>query len=235
MNIFKRTLTGFVVFAAVTSLWATPASDLLDKLKHTYPNIAFSQVNETPVPGIYEALFGKDILYVEASGTYFFPTMVNMVTKVNLGEDRRADLNKIDFSELPLADAIKTTHGNGQRKIAVFADPNCGYCKKLEMNMAGLDDVTIYTFAVGILGADSVKKAMSLSCASGDKAKLWHSVLVEGAKPVDKTCANAASERNLELFKRFGFQGTPGIVFESGAVLKGYAENIKLEELMAKK
>jgi thiol:disulfide interchange protein DsbC len=232
----KTTLTGLIVMTLANALWATPASDaMLDKLKKTYPNIPFAQVHETPAPGIFEAVFGNDLLYVEASGTYFFPTMVNMVTKENLGESRREELNKIDFSALPLKDAIKTVIGNGKGKIAVFADPNCGYCHKLEQNLSQLKDVTVYTFAIGILGPASVAKSTSINCASGDKGKLWHAVLLEGAKPVEKACNNGITERNLELFKRLGFQGTPAIVFSNGSTVKGYAETKRIEELMAKK
>ena len=231
----SKSLFAIAAFSLAGSIWASQSNELLDKLKRTYPNIAFTQVNETPVPGIYEAMFGKEILYVESSGTYFFPTMMNMVTKVNLGDVRREELNRVDFSDLPLNDAIKTVHGTGQRKIAVFSDPNCGYCKKLEANLVSLKDVTIYTFPVGILGADSISKAQSVVCATGDKSKLWRAMLTEGAKPVEKVCSNESPARNLELFKRLGFQGTPSVVFQSGATLKGYAENPRFEELMVAK
>ena len=232
----KSFIIGLGVVAASHSALASPASEaMLEKLKKGYPNIPFSQVNDTPVPGIYEALFGTDVLYVESSGVYFFPTMVNMVTKANLGDERRAELNKIDFSELPLADAIKTVHGNGKRKMAVFADPNCGYCKKLEVNLEGLTDVTIYTFALGILGPDSTAKATTVNCSTGDKSKLWRSMMVEGGKPVVKECGNGTTAKNLALFQKFGFQGTPAIVFQNGSTLKGYAENARLEEMLAKK
>lgn len=235
-NRFKSAIAGLGLIAVSSAVWASPATDaLLDKIKKTYPHIGFSQVNETPAPGIYEAIFGTDMLYVDSSGTYFFPTMVNMVTRVNLGDERRAELNKVVFSDLPLNDAIKTVHGSGKHKIAVFADPNCGYCKKLESNLAQMKDVTVYTFAVGILGPDSTAKANAINCASGDKSKLWSAVLTEGARPVEKTCNNGISERNLALFKKFGLQGTPGIIFQNGTVLKGYAENKRIEEAMAKK
>ena len=236
MPTYKHILTAIATLAVANSIWATPASDaLLEKLKKTYPAIAFSEVRETVAPGIYEAVFGKDVLYVEPSGTYFFPTMVNMVTKKNYGEDRRAELNKIDFSKLPMADAIKTVYGNGQSKFAVFADPNCGYCKKLESSLTSLKDATVYTFPVAILGQDSVTKVTSLECATGDKSKLWHAMLTDGAKPVTKTCANGAAGRNLELFKSFGFQGTPSLVFENGSALKGYADIAQIETAMVKK
>lgn len=232
----KSALIGLAAMTLANALWASAVSDaMLDKLKKTYPNIPFTQVNETPAPGIFEAVFGNDLLYVEAGGTYFFPTMVNMVTKENLGEARRDELNKIDFATLPLKDAIKTVVGNGKAKIAVFADPNCVYCKKLEVELSRLKDVTIYTFALGILGPDSVTKANSINCATVDKGKLWHSVLLEGAKPVEKVCSNGVTERNLELFKKLGFQGTPAIVFPNGMTVKGYAETKRIEELMAKK
>jgi len=214
--------------------FATPATDLLEKLKKTYPNIPFSQVVETPANGIYEATFGKDILYVDSSGTYFFPTMVNMITRQNLGEDRRAELNKVNFSELPLEDAFKVVHGDGSRQIVVFGDANCTYCKRLEQVLANTQNATIYTFAVGILGENSVKKANAIACSGGDKGKLWSSVLLEGKSIEEKTCKDSPIERNLALFQKLGFQGTPGIVFKNGTVVKGFIEASKLEELLAK-
>ena len=235
---FKSVLLAIVALAAAHGALASPTTDaLLDKLKKTYPNIAFDHVNETPAAGIYEAVFGKDLLYVEGSGTYFFPTMVNMVTKTNLGDDRRDELNKINFTELPLKDAIKVVHGDGSRKMAVFADPNCGYCKKLETNLDTLKNVTIYTFVLGILGPDSMTKANSINAATGDKAKLWHSVMTEGARLVEKTgtVGAATTDKNLALFKKYNFQGTPAIIFQNGMTLKGYAENSRIEELLAKK
>jgi thiol:disulfide interchange protein DsbC len=215
--------------------FATPATDLLEKLKRTYPNIPFTQVLETPVAGIYEANFGKDVIYLEATGTYFFPTVVNMITKQNLGEDRRAELNKVAFSDLPLKDAFKVVNGKGSREMVVFADPNCGYCKKLEQSLVNTKDATIYTFPVGILGDSSVKMANSIACADGDKGKLWKAYMLEGKKVAEKTCADSPVERNLALFQKLGFQGTPGIVFKNGSVVKGYIEAPKIEEMLAKK
>ncbi len=215
--------------------FATPATDLLEKIKKTYPNIPFIQVLETPVAGIYEANFGKEILYVDSTGTYFFPTIVNMMTKQNLGEDRRAELNKVAFSDLPLKDAFKTVNGNGSRELVVFADPNCSYCKRLEQVLANTKDTTIYTFAVGILGEDSTKKVNAIACTDGDKAKAWKSYMLEGKPLTEKTCADSPAARNLALFQKLGFQGTPGIVFKNGTVVKGFVEAPKLEEMLAKK
>ena len=212
---------------------ATPASDMLAKLKAKYPNVPFSEVHDTPAPGIFEVDVGKEVLYTEATGGYFFPTVVDMATKRNFGEERKAELNKVSFSDLPLKDAIKTVYGTGARKVAVFSDPNCPYCKQLEKNIAALKDVTVYTFGVGILGQDSVTKATSIYCAVGDKGQLWHTVLTEGAVPTVRTCDTPVA-RNLELFKSLGFAGTPAIIFASGATSKGFIPNERIEELLSK-
>jgi thiol:disulfide interchange protein DsbC len=231
----KSIFTGLATLLLSAVVWATPASDLLEKLKKTYPNIAFTAVNETPAEGIFEAVFGNDVLYVEPTGVYFFPTMVNMITKQNFGNERRDELNKVNFSDLPVKDAIKTVIGNGKNKIAIFADANCGYCKKLEEELSLLKDVTVYTYALGILGPDSVAKANAVNCSTGDKSALWHAIVVDGAKPVLKDCANGNTDRNLALFKKLGFQGTPAIVFQNGYTSKGYADTKTLTELMKKK
>lgn len=234
LNLKHTALVAAIAILPIHAL-ASQASDLLEKLRKTYPNIPFTEVNETPVIGIYEAVFGKDMLYVEAGGTYFFPTMVNMVTKQNLGDDRRAELTKVPFSDLPTKDAIKVVNGNGSRQIAVFSDPNCIYCKKLEIELVKLKDVTIYTFPVGILGADSVSKAIAVTCSKGDKAKVWRTVLLDGAKIPENNCLESPVERNTALFKRLGFQGTPSLILGNGSNLKGYVEAAQIEELLVKK
>lgn len=238
MKSFAITVTGLFSSLVMTmSAAASPAADaLLDKIQKGYPNIGFTKVNETPAPGVFEAIFGTELLYVDATGQYFFPTMVNMVTQRNIGEERRAEINRIDFSGLPLGDAVKVVHGKGTRKMVVFADANCGYCKRLEANLSQIKDVTIYTFPLGILGADSVAKANAINCAKPEnRAKMWTSMMIDGARPVVKECDNGLTEKNLALFKKHNFQGTPAIVFENGMSLKGFAENPRLEELLAMK
>jgi thiol:disulfide interchange protein DsbC len=238
---FLRPLTARAVCAvalatAAFSAAATPVTDaLLAKLKSNYPTVGITQVNETPVTGIYEVVFAKNVLYTEANGVYFFSNMFNMQTQKSLSDDRRAELNKIDFNTLPLNEAIKSVNGTGARRIAVFADPNCGYCKQLERNLESLKNVTIYTFPVAILGPDSTAKVKAVMCASGDKAKVWNNLLVGGVKLLPKDCNAPQIAKFQNLFQTMGLQGTPAIIFESGMSLKGFGENAKIEEMMAAK
>lgn len=231
-----RALGTAMLALATLSSGASPITDaLLAKLKSSYPTVGITQVNETPAAGIYEVVFAKNVLYTESTGVFFFPSMINMQTQKDLGNERRAELNKVDFNTLPLSEAIKSVNGTGARRIAVFADPNCSYCKQLERNLESLKNVTIYTFPVAILGPASTAKVKSIMCSSGDKAKLWHNVVARDAKLLPKECSTPQIAKFHNLFQSLGLQGTPAIIFESGVALKGYGDNAKIEEMMAAK
>ncbi len=233
-TILKKLVASALMGAFAFSAMAGEAEELLERLQKTYPNIPFSKVSTTEVPGVYEANFGTDLLYTEKTGTYFFPTMFNMKTQRNLGDERRAELSVVDFSSLPLNDAIKIVAGDGSREMAVFADPNCGYCKKLEEQLAKVNNATIYVFPVGILGADSNSKVANVLCSKGDKSKVWLDLMMRGALPAANNCDSKLPEKNLALFKKLGFQGTPAMAFKSGKVLKGYGDIAKIETLLVR-
>ena len=61
-------------------------------------------------------------------------------------EERIAELGKIDVKSLPLNQAIKYVKGKGERTLYIFSDPDCPYCQRLEQNMVGVDNVTVYVF-----------------------------------------------------------------------------------------
>lgn len=234
-HLFKKIVfSTFVGMTATGSCFAGETDELLTRLQKTYPNIPFSKVLKTEVPGIYEANFGSDLLYTEKTGTYFFPTLFNMKEQRNIGDERRAELSVVDFSTLPLGDAIKMVSGDGSRHLAVFADPNCSFCKKLESELVKINNVTVFVFPVGMLGSDSVSKVQSLACFTGDKSKAWLDLVNKGISPTVTPCGSNQPERNLELFKKLGFQGTPALAFKSGKVLKGYAEAGKIEAMLTK-
>ena len=233
-QIFKRIVFSILLGAvAAGTSFAADTDDLLIRLQKTYPNIPFNKVNKTEVNDIYEAIFGNDLLYTEKSGTYFFPTMFNMKLQRNIGDERRAELTVVDFSALPVGDAIKIVVGDGSRQVAVFSDPNCSYCKKLEAELVKINNVTIFIYPVGILGADSLVKAQSIACAVGDKSKIWLDMMNKGVSPITRACGSHVPERNHELFKKLGFQGTPALAFKNGKVLKGYAEAAKIESMLS--
>ncbi|HYJ97385.1 MAG TPA: DsbC family protein [Burkholderiaceae bacterium] len=200
------------------AVWADEAS-IRKNLAERLPNFpAIDEVTKTAIPGIYELRIGNDILYTDENGHHVLQGhLIDTKTRANLTEARIAKLTQIDFATLPLQDAILIKQGTGARKIAVFGDPNCGYCKRLERDLVGLKDVSIYTFLLPILGPDSNSKARDIWCAR-DRAKTWRAWMVDGNAPskAGGPCDAGALERNLALGERHRVNGTPAIVFEDG-------------------
>ena len=205
-------------------------------LAERMPNLPkVDEVSKTPIPGIYELRMGTDVLYADENGDHLIEgSLFNTRTKQDLTKARVDKLTAIDFAALPIKDAMVMKQGNGSRKIAVFADPNCGYCKRLEKDLVTLKDVTIYNFVIPILGADSQTKARDIWC-SKDNAKTWRSWMLDGAVPprtMDSKCDVAAIERNLAFSRKHKINGTPAIFFEDGSRAPGAVPAAQIEKQM---
>jgi thiol:disulfide interchange protein DsbC len=186
-----------------------------------FPKI--DEVNKTPIPGVYELRIGTEILYTDEHGdTVIEGTMIDTKTRSNLTQARIDKITAIDFAALPLKDAIVWKQGTGARKMVVFADPNCQYCKRFETDMQQVKDVTVYTFLLPILGGDSPEKAKNIWCAK-DNGTVWRDWMIRGtAAPRSMgVCDTSAIARNLELGKKFRVNGTPALVFEDGKRVPG--------------
>ena len=210
---------------------ATIRKNLADRM----PNLPkIDEINKTPVPGLYELRLGTDILYSDENGNYIFEgAMLETSTKTDLTKARVDKLTAIDVATLPLKDAMVFKQGSGQRKLVVFADPNCGYCKRIERDLLALKDVTIYTFLLPILGPDSTSKSRDIWCAK-DNAKTWRSWMIDGVSPPKSIgkCDTAVLERNLEIGRKYKIYGTPAVVFEDGTRSPGAMPADRLEQRM---
>ena len=187
-------------------------------------------VSPSPLPGIYEVLVGSDVFYTDAKSQYLIQgEIIELATGKNITEQRQNDLNKIKWSELPQANAMKQVRGNGSRQLAVFSDPNCGYCKRLEKSIQALDNVTIYTYLIPILGPDSVQKAKQIWC-SPDPTKSYIDWMVNGSTLGNKTECTTPIDKNLALAKTYGITGTPTLFFTDGSRFPGAVQVSDIEK-----
>lgn len=192
-------------------------------------------VKETPYSGLYELKVGGDILYTDKKGEYLFIGHVyDVKTSQDLTRARIDDMNKIKFSELPFELALKQVKGDGKRVIAVFEDPNCGYCKRLRQGaLKELNNVTIYTFMYNILSEDSFVKSKNVWC-SADRVKTWDDWMINGkvppATPADCTSPN---DKVVALGQKLHIQGTPAIFFTDGSRIPGAVDLKTLEAKLA--
>ena len=199
----------------------------------TLPKI--DEISKSPIPGLYEVRIGFEIYYVDEKGDHLINgSIIDTKTRTNLTDARIDKLTAVEFSALPVKDAIVYKQGSGARKLAVFADPNCGYCKRFERDLLTLKDVTIYTFVYPILGPDSNVKSRDIWCAK-DSGKAWRSWMIDGVAPtkVMGQCDTAALDRNVEFGRKYRVQGTPALFFEDGTRRPGALPAAEVEKLLA--
>ena len=173
------------------------------------------------MPGLYEVRIGTDLFYTDAKGNYLIQgELFDTKARRNLTEDRITKLTAVDFAALPLKDAFTIVRGDGKRKLAVFEDPNCGYCKRFERDLQNVDNITIYLFLYPILSPDSAEKSRNIWCAK-DRVAAWQDYMVRDKTPAPAACDTSALQRNLAFGKKYKITGTPTLIFTNGARVPG--------------
>jgi len=215
--------------------WADEAA-IRKNLAERLPNLPkIDEVSKTPIPGLFEVRLGAELIYSDETGSHIIQgAIIDTKTKTDLTEVRINKLTAIDFASLPLKNAVVIKQGTGARRLVVFADPNCGYCKRLERDLLALKDVTIYNFIYPILGPDSIAKSKDIWCTK-DPAKAWRDWMVDGkmASKAPTGCDTAALDANTELGRKYRVQGTPAVVFEDGTRAPGAIPGAQIEARMA--
>lgn len=210
----------------VALLVALPASAQEDKIraelkKHMPADANVESVRKTQYGGLYEVVVGGEVFYTDEKASFLvLGSLIDLKTKENVTEARTRQVNRVSFKDLPLDRAIKIVRGNGSRKVAIFEDPNCGYCKRFERDLQGVSDITVYVFLYPILSADSVEKAKAIWC-SADPGKSWIDTMTKEVVPTgDKSCPTPL-DKNVAFGREKKINGTPTIIFEDGERIPG--------------
>lgn len=219
---------------AITSMTAFAQEDVIRRnLSERYPTLPKADaISKTPVNGIYEIRIGNEFIYADSQADFIFQgILIDAKTQKNLTESRKEELLKIDAKHLPLANAFTRVQGNGQRKLYIFADPNCGFCKQLEKNLGQLKNVTIYFFLLPVLGDDSYNKSQHVWCAK-DKDAVWTNWMISGVVPPAASCNMDAISSNLEFAKKYRITGTPTTFLSNGKRVMGAVPIAQLDKLL---
>ena len=193
--------------------------------------VKIDSVVATPYAGLYEVRAGGDLLYTDKKGEYIILGQVfNAKTSQNLTKERLEEINRIKFSDLPTQHALKTVKGDGKRVIALFEDPNCGYCKQFRRTtLKELDNITVYTYMLNILAEDSAVKSRNVWCAP-DRNKAWDEWMLNGKAPpaADPKCKNPNDEVSA-LGRKIRVSATPAIFFADGSRISGAIDTKGME------
>jgi thiol:disulfide interchange protein DsbC len=235
MNLIKTTLAAVLAATALAAPLAQAQEATIRKnLGERIPQLQkIDEVSRTPINGIWEVRVGTEILYTDSEGNYLIQgSLIDAKQRRNLTEERVEKLSAIDFDALPVKDAFTIVRGNGKRKMAVFEDPNCGYCKRFERDLQKVDNVTIHMFLYPILGGDSPDKSRNIWCAK-DKGKAWQDQMLREQPAASASCDTAAIARNLEFGKKHRISGTPTLFFTDGSRVPGAVNAAQVEKFLA--
>ena len=238
MNPIKSTLAALLAAIAMAPLAQAQEAAIRKNLGERIPQMQkIDEVSRSPVPGLWEIrVNGTDIFYSDAEGNFLIQgSLIDTRQRRNLTEERIEKLSAISFDSLPVRDAFTIVRGNGKRRLAVFEDPNCGYCKRFERDLQKVDNVTIHMFLYPILGADSTEKSKNIWCAK-DPAKAWMDWMVRDQQPSgasNPACDSAALARNVEFGRKHKIGGTPTLLFIDGSRVPGAISSAQVEKHLA--
>jgi thiol:disulfide interchange protein DsbC len=237
VSFIHRIIVAALLAIAAAAATAGETEDRLGAvLLERLPGLKIESIRKLPQADLYEVVHnGRRILYTDPDGKVgLFGNLIDLQLRSNLTEQRQNELNVIDFSKLPLDKAIKKVRGKGTRRMAVFTDPDCPFCKRLENELKNVDDVTIYVFLYPLeqLHPDAPRKARAVWCAP-DPVGAWDALMMEGKDPpaAPEECKDPIAEV-ARLAHDFNIEGTPGIIFESGRLVPGAIGAKEIEELL---
>ena len=233
MKLFKSIVTATLLALSLGGAFAQEAA-IRKNLTERLPNLPrIDEINKTPMAGLYEVrVNGSDIFYTDTEGNFLIQgNLIDTKARRNLTEERVEKLNAVAFDALPLKDAFAVVHGNGKRKMAVFEDPNCTYCKRFERDMQKVNDVTIHVFLYPILSPDSTEKSKNIWCAK-DRGKAWQDLMLRDQPAASASCDTSALGRNIELGKKHRITGTPTLIFADGSRVPGAISAQQVEKYL---
>lgn len=229
-------LITLLLLASASGIAGASEATVKAALQKKYPQVPVDTVTRTPLTGIYEVYSNGQLIYTDEKVDYLFinGSMVDVARKVNLTEERMNRLTAIKFDQLPLNLAFKKVKGKGERKLAIFSDPDCPFCKRIEGELTKVDNVTIYTFLFPIAGLhpEATERAKRIWC-SADKVKAWDDLMQRGVMPVAApTCENPV-DRLVEFGNRNRINGTPTMFFADGMRVAGAIPAEQIEQRLA--
>jgi thiol:disulfide interchange protein DsbC len=224
---------------AATLMFATAAQAneavIRKALTQQFPGAAISSIKQTPYSGLFEVYLDGQLVYIDAKAQYVFSgDVIDLKNRANLTQARLNQLQAIKWDSLPLGNALKTVKGNGARKLVVFSDVDCPYCRKFEAELAKVDNITVYTFLYPIEGLHpkAVQTSKQIWCAP-DRNKAWDDYITRGSVPNnDGKCANPV-DATIALGNKLKVGGTPTLFFANGQRVPGMVPAAQLERLLA--
>jgi thiol:disulfide interchange protein DsbC len=205
----------------------TPEATITAKLTQAFPQYPITAVRKSPIEGLYIVKIGGSDVLVTADGSKFiqgeiFNVNASGVTKWEdpvLVAERKKLLATVNPKDSINFKAV----GKTKAVVYVFTDVDCGYCRKLNSEMAEYNkrgiEIRYLAFPRAGIPSPSADKLVTAWC-SKDKAAVMTKVK-EGHDVPNITCNNPVAAQ-FELGGRIGVNATPALWMPNGEVKLGY-------------
>ncbi|MBF0281928.1 MAG: DsbC family protein [Zetaproteobacteria bacterium] len=201
----------------------------LASIKKNIPELPITTTHPTPIDGLFELPIKiqnqTQIFYTNSDGTILIAQghMFDTQSKKDLTKDRLAILNPVlpvDWNTLPLDAAIVSGDPKGM-EVAIFTDPDCPFCRRLEMELAKTKGVKVYTFLLPLtsLHPHAAEKSQTIWCSSNQHQALTE-IMIEDKELTNKTCDNPLA-KIAAIAQSLDIHGTPTLIAKDGRKTSG--------------
>ena len=206
----------------------TTEEKLKQSLSNNFPGTL--EINDTPLPGIYEIVHNKrNVFYTDASAQFIMQgPLIDIKQRKDLTEERLKRVRRQTIAEVPANHFIEFGDPEAEHEIVVFTDVNCGYCRQLHNQRDKYieGDIKIRYLLTPVLGPDSTAKATSVWCADNRQTAM---TTAKSGQDIPAISCNTELDENMDLIRDFNIRGTPAILLKDGTLLRGY---VKPEDLL---
>jgi len=223
----------FALFVAIDA--GADEAAVKRQFERRFPGAAVTSVAPAPMPGLYEVFVEGQLLYTDADVNYILQgALIDAADRRNLTEERLGKLKGIPFEQLPLGEAVKIVKGDGKRRVAIFEDPDCPFCKRVEQELVRVDNVTMYVllYPLESIHPGATDKSIRIWC-SADRGKAWSDAVLRGVNPSETTSCKHPIESLKKFAEARGIFATPTLVFEDGTRVSGAIPAAEIEKRLA--
>ena len=238
VDLMKKIILACALALAYSVNAIADEAGLRKAMEAAYPGISIKSISKTNYAGLYEVFLDGQIVYTDEKFSFLIAEgrLIDPKTKRNVTEERLEDLTRVDFSKLPLDKAVKVVRGNGSKKVVVFSDPDCPYCKRLEQNeLTKINDITVYTFLMPLekLHPDAANKSKAIWCST-DKGKAWMDWVIKNELVQNSANCDVPLATVAELATKLGVASTPTMIFADGRRINGAYPAKEIEKAIAR-
>lgn len=233
----------FLSTSAFAQDFTSKSQEMLKRVNQQFPSLNITKVTYLPDVKLFElkSKNSEPLSYTNEEMGYFILNgqIIDPNKKVNVSQQRELVNTQEFFKSLPFNESIETKFGTGERRIAIFTDPDCPFCRQTDQGIysqMSQDNLTVNHFMnpLAIPGHEQAPlKAKKIWC-SDDRAGAWKNWMLNNILPDNPGTCNNPVEKNMALAQENDFNLTPIIVFDNGIVWRGKIEPAQIREILTK-